>query len=653
MGIEQHLKTIKDGVFGRDVRQAIHDGLKQAYNDGTAKGNSNLEVSMARGSASTLAERLNQMADADTWAETKVAEVVAQISNLVVSAGDGTKPAELTDMRVVNGTTYSSAGEALRKVAEGEALKDGAIGVDKVNFIQKYKQLLDESKVQHGKYYNGNRSFTSPSPGWSVYEYVYLKKGVTYGLVNVRGVFSYYFDNSSKLVKKFAETDIKVTVDYTPPVDGWIIISRGTNDGPSYIIEGGLSGLQLFTDKTVGAQAYQFKAPVAQHGSVGRILTVKKDGSGDFTKVKDAIQAAGEGTEMARVTIKVHQGEYDLYQEFGGQEWLSTLEGTSGEREGLVLPDYVDLEGIGNVTLRMEIPDDQATAEAARRVSVLNCWKHNRVTNLRMIAKNTRYVIHDETNNGFKNNHLVYEDLYCEHRGNKAGLWSSTNAYAAGTGSGGRYEFRRCTFKSNVGAWSMHNNSYQNSNTIIIDACIFEAGSGAASVRFGTYGQHSQVNHVTITNSHFNSSISLMEEQAGSGAGNLFDVSGGGNTKTTYININSAGPKERFKFSDEVRTLKNGHSAEIAAGTPVKLVGNTIHPISSNESWMFYGITLEPIQPGYSGLVKYAGYIAKSDTAISTISAGQKVGVVNGQLAVTDGAEYVGYAVDANNILLK
>ncbi|HFU3962177.1 TPA: SGNH/GDSL hydrolase family protein [Streptococcus suis] len=58
MGIDNHLKVIKEGVFGRDVRQAIHDGIQQAYDDATANGNANMEVAKARGMYDTLPNRL-------------------------------------------------------------------------------------------------------------------------------------------------------------------------------------------------------------------------------------------------------------------------------------------------------------------------------------------------------------------------------------------------------------------------------------------------------------------------------------------------------------------------------------------------------------------------------------------------------------------
>ncbi|HEX0830749.1 TPA: hypothetical protein V1O56_001411 [Streptococcus pneumoniae] len=75
MGIDQYLKVIKEGVFGRDVRQAIHDGIEQVYEDATFDGNANMEVAKARGEHNNLSERLKNM--------------VAQIQSLSDSAPKG------------------------------------------------------------------------------------------------------------------------------------------------------------------------------------------------------------------------------------------------------------------------------------------------------------------------------------------------------------------------------------------------------------------------------------------------------------------------------------------------------------------------------------------------------------------------------------
>ena len=57
--IQEHLDRIKNAIFGKDVRQAIHDSIKQCYDDAAVNhDNANMEVKLARGSHNTLNDRL-------------------------------------------------------------------------------------------------------------------------------------------------------------------------------------------------------------------------------------------------------------------------------------------------------------------------------------------------------------------------------------------------------------------------------------------------------------------------------------------------------------------------------------------------------------------------------------------------------------------
>ena len=81
--ITELLRNIKTKVYGKDVRQAIHDAIQQCYLDGKV------------GAIDMVARN--------------------QISNLVAENNDTSGNSELTDIRVgVDGTKYPSAGEAVR-----------------------------------------------------------------------------------------------------------------------------------------------------------------------------------------------------------------------------------------------------------------------------------------------------------------------------------------------------------------------------------------------------------------------------------------------------------------------------------------------------------------------------------------------------------
>lgn len=56
--ISNELNQIKNAIYGKDVRDAIHDGIKKTYDDAAQSGNANMEVSLARGNYQTLNDRL-------------------------------------------------------------------------------------------------------------------------------------------------------------------------------------------------------------------------------------------------------------------------------------------------------------------------------------------------------------------------------------------------------------------------------------------------------------------------------------------------------------------------------------------------------------------------------------------------------------------
>ena len=61
MSITNHLNKIKNATYGKDVRGAIHDAIKECYDDATIDhDNANMEVKLARGVHETLNDRLDE-----------------------------------------------------------------------------------------------------------------------------------------------------------------------------------------------------------------------------------------------------------------------------------------------------------------------------------------------------------------------------------------------------------------------------------------------------------------------------------------------------------------------------------------------------------------------------------------------------------------
>lgn len=571
---------------------------------------------------------------------------------LYVCARDNEKP------KVFNASIseLSTANVDMSNLPDGYvSLKIPRLSVDvkatDLDFVTEIKQLIDENTFVRGKYYNGGPKTTGDEPTWGIYPPIFLEKGKKYGLKDVRGIFTYFFSIDDRKLKQFATRDNLISEDFTPSENGYLLITRQLADPQSKLIQGGLAAGSKLPNLNYGSTVLESNTPIA-FPKLKNEYIIKKS-AGDFSTLTEAIKALGSGSADNPITLYIHSGEYDVLQELGGDNFLREVENNGSERQGIEVPDYVNIIGVGDVRLKMDVPDSKTTQNTSKRISVLNVWRHNTIKNIKITVRNTRYAVHDETNNQYANNDMRYIDCYFEHLGNKAGVWNSTQAYAAGMGSGGSYHFENCTFKSTTLPFSMHDNFNVESNRVKISKCTFITGSGEESIRFGSYGTGAKKSIVTIENCNVDKAVKLFEEQGGSRHGNHFAVSGGGNTIVPYININSAGRKERVEFADEVRTLKNTSQTRITVGTPVKLVGNSVQPLGANEPWLFYGVSLDDIEPNATGVIKYAGYIAKEDTGIGSLSTGQRIGLVDGRMASVDSNDFIAYATDGNNILLK
>lgn len=110
--IQEYLDLIKNAIYGKDVRQAIHDGIQQCYYDGRA-GATDLE---ARQRLEADEANITSLTSRMSTAEGDIDTLDARVDQIVAPSGEAPSAAEVADGRIVDGITYDLIGDAIRAV---------------------------------------------------------------------------------------------------------------------------------------------------------------------------------------------------------------------------------------------------------------------------------------------------------------------------------------------------------------------------------------------------------------------------------------------------------------------------------------------------------------------------------------------------------
>ena len=84
MSITNKLNQIKNAIYGKEVRGAIHDAIKQVYDDASVNhDNANMEVKMARGTHNTLNDRLDNVDEIQAQTNAQLSQSNKMIDELM------------------------------------------------------------------------------------------------------------------------------------------------------------------------------------------------------------------------------------------------------------------------------------------------------------------------------------------------------------------------------------------------------------------------------------------------------------------------------------------------------------------------------------------------------------------------------------------
>lgn len=357
--------------------------------------------------------------------------------------------------------------------------------------------------------------------------------------------------------------------------------------------------------------------------------TVKKDGTGDYISIVQAINSITDASKNKIYNIFIYPGTYNLYDELGGDIWLQTVETNTSERQGLNIPDYVNLIGVGDksqIILNFEIPQSKANVTNTTRTSTLNACQNSTIKNLTLKGKNCRYTVHSETNgNSTINTTLICENVdFIYYAPDSQDYWQWGCAWGEGTGSGCIRLFKNCkfiTYHSGNAPYIQHDNlnfsvptyhEFENCEFITLNESLINA------IRFQSLGSGT-INRVLIKNCKFNGR--LVSNIGGSQTEATYIIEGSGNSIMPHYVV---GNYATIRFSDEVLYVKNVGSSTIQRGNPCKFVDfNKVDKATQISD--FCGFTLEEIPAGGYGYIKIKGYMP-IDITNNSIGVGKTIG---------------------------
>lgn len=508
MGIDNHLKVIKEGVFGRDVRQAIHDGIQQVYDDATANGNANMEVAKARGYASTLVERLDQMEQTDKATAQDISVVSGQIGNLIANAGNGTVPSELTDMRVAfDGKTYATAGKAVREQLKHKA--DLSVGINLINSD-------DAEPNYYISYASGGKSL---NPEFQI-NYWNVTSGTRYYSNIVSNVHVAFFDASNRFIsgvlnqKSFIapENAVKASVSYAKTYASQITISLAEVSKPVKYQLGIAS--ELILDGSIDETKLS-SSLLAAIGKQKKIINVGPNES--YTSLLQAITDNRNTINEYRL-VSYNSNIYDEYVAMYGSNYFANYKGYLGTADvnnrGLFLKRGDSLVGDNKSSISFDY--DGSNALVNEFFALLNLSVDNTVDNLvlKIGAKKARYIIHDDFAEGNNGTNVISNCTF-------EGVSFLNTAIGGGMGTASTYIIDTCVF-NNAGALAVtyHNNSQAGAlNKYIVKNCYCSDGS---HIRGTWYGKSTLMSQMVVT---------------GCKADSITCVSGGSNSEIVNLQL--------------------------------------------------------------------------------------------------------------------
>lgn len=536
--IEENLKKILNSRFGKDVRQAIHDGIHDCYEDGKA-GAVDLTARERIEEAITTEKSERQAADNTEKSERQAADAAeksermqeiaverARIDNLVSNNNPTEGNSELIDIRIgYDGTKYGSAGEAVRGQV-GSLSEDIAYNKKDIEDIQNEvyytsKNLFDKTQVSNG-YYTADTDSPTITPNETISCLLMrISEEETYTVSRVGYAFTFYNVKLNKI--GIINNNDTVTTFKTPKGTRYIAVNvYNAYLGTFMLVKG-----DTLPSEYVAFYKYGVKNTINE---IKKIIEKKeyhvgKTGNYDYNSFTDLLKFLRD--DETEKTIYIHGGEYDIFEEYGGEEFAKSVSDTDWRKWCVLVPKNTKIVGVGDVVLKYMPEESQTTVNCCTCISPLNISASCQIENISIICKNCRYGIHDETSGlpEFDNVYKKYTGVIVNRYANDPELPQYLGqAYGGGWHKSPTLVFESCEFYAK-NAWSTHsrNNVPENCGArIVFKNCIFK-GDNFTGIQLISNSQNPPKSSVRIYNCYV-SKLTETPNPSGANIKNGYDI---------------------------------------------------------------------------------------------------------------------------------
>ena len=378
-----------------------------------------------------------------------------------------------TSLTVANAAADAAAtGKAVTALKnDSDALKlSKAESIESISYISKNLYILADAT--QGYYLNGTMGTPTSNANYCYTDYIEINSN-EYEYVNVSNGSAIYFYDENKTLLDPANRAIS---NYKLPA------SRPA--GTKYCrFNFGIAALNLVDFRTKEETGYyiaekQIKK-TSKYIQVGSTRTIQT--------LKAAVDYINTQSPDDSYTILLDEGIYNVMNGFS----LATLDNTF---MGLVLPDNVYIEGVGNPdNVRIIIDGISFPANVDRNeISALNFYRNNGLKNLTIESKNVRYGIHDDDSyratNPVDNAVQIFENVKIINSINSTG---DVTSYCIGIGAkrGQHFIFKNCTFENRDNTYCsfLAHNGTTAENPVVydFDSCLI-TNNGSNGLRFTT-----------------------------------------------------------------------------------------------------------------------------------------------------------------------